>query len=389
MIIYLTILVILLFCIIVYDLGGTKQYREAHIRILLLIMICVSGFSYRLGGDGIGYMKEYGEYGTLKDLSFSYLTKFDGRQPAWVLLVTLCKTITIDFWLFKMIQAIVLNVAYFKAIRYSTKYVFSAILVYYVLIYFNQNFQLLRESFAISCFLLALPSFSQNKWKKYYLLSILAFLFHEGAFFLFVLPFIKILGINKYSVLFYLIGTTVIIIKASDILEYLMILSTSGDISNDKFYFYFQNKESAYNFSSITNVVLSIMIPVIILWYYKKKNITLTYFYPAVVSLCIYSFSLVLPIVYRFGNYVLLFNYILITDFIIKWVGNQKAQIAFKLSCISFLLFVFVGFKARFYFTENYGETRYKEYVQYYPYASVFEKYEDPDREALARSLGF
>ena len=380
-------MLLLLFCVIVYDIGGNRQYREPHIIIILLAFIFISGFSYRLGGDGIGYMKAYKQYGDITDLSFSYLMSFPGKQPGWVLLSTLCNTITNDYFLFKFIHAVILNTAYVKTIKKNAKFVFSALTVYFVLIFFNQNFEVLRESFAIAFFLFSLPFFYQNKWKKYYCFVLLAFLFHEGALFLVVLPLIKLFGFGKKTLILYIIAFVLFFLYASDILQYILTLSTSGEVENDKLWYYFHDIETEYEFNSLSNFVLNILFPVLVLFYYKRKNINIPYLIPAIVSLFIYLASTVLPMFYRFGNYVAIFNYLIITDFIFIYFMTRKATKVLKLSLIMLVFTVFVGFKARYYFERNYGETRYKIYVQYYPYASIFDKYEDPDREAMANEL--
>ncbi len=387
MTIYLIILLFILIGVFVYDIGSCCQYRDSHIYLILVMLIFVSGFAYRLGGDGMMYVQEYKSMRTIPDLSISYLLGFQGRQPGWVFLCTICKTITSDYWLFKLTHAFIVNTAYVIAIKRHTNYVFSALLAYYILIFFNQNFQILRESLAISLFLLSLPSFYENKWIKYYLFAFLAFFIHEGAAFLFLLPLIKILGFNKYSIALYICSAVLFVVYASDMLQLLMTLALSGDIDNDKFYFYFHDLESSESTSGIGNVILNLIIPFSILLYYKVKGIKITYLFPALFSLIIYTFSMVLPIVYRFGNYVLIFNYLLLIDFLFTWFSSIRYSIKYRLAFISLFLFSFIGFKARIYFIGNYGEGRFKQYVQYFPYASVFDEYEDPEREFFIKQL--
>lgn len=387
MTLYLLLLFLILFGFLVYDIAGGCRYKEYAIYATLALMVFISGFAYRLGGDGMMYVMEYKNYGTLSDLSIPYLFGFHGRQPGWVLLCTICKTITSDYWLFKLTHAFIVNTAYVIAIRRHTNYVFSGLLAYYVLIFFNQNFQILRESLAISIFLLSLPSFYENKWIKYYLFAFLAFFIHEGAAFLFLLPLIKILGFNKYSIALYIGCSLLFAVYASDLLQLFMTLALSGDIDNDKFYFYFHDLDSSESTSGLGNVILNLIIPFSILLYYKVKGITISYFYLALFSLIIYTLSMVLPIVYRFGNYVLIFNYLLLIDFLFTWFSSFKYSIKYRLAFVSIILFSYIGFKSRIYFIGNYGETRFKEYVQYFPYASVFEEYEDPEREVFIKQL--
>ncbi len=381
MIIYLTILVILLYCILVYDLGGAKQYRETHIRLILFALILISGLSYRLGGDGIGYMKEYGEYGDITDISYNYLTGFRGRMPGWVLLCTLCKTITNEYWFFKLVHAIILNVAYVLVVKRNAEFVFTSLLFYFVLIYFNQNFQLLRESLAISCFFFALPSYYKGKWWQYFIWIFIAISFHEGAIFLLFLPLIKLLGVNKYSIVLYIILGILLIRYASTILEFLIGFQVDGEIQ-DKIYHYTRQMDSQYDFTYWGNSILNIFLPLMILCYYFKKKQRIEYLYPAIIGIFIYLVSLVVPIAYRLSNYFLIFNYMLITDFLIRCLSHMKYSKSIRLCLTYMFLISFLLFKARMYLL-NYGETNIPSYVQYYPYASVFEKYEDPSRERL------
>jgi len=387
MILYLLLLFLIILGFLIYDIDGGSQYKEYAIYTTLALMVFISGFSYRLGGDGLIYLLEYRRYSSLPDVNFSYLCGFNGRQPGWVLLCTICKTITSDYWLFKLVHAIIVNTAYVIAIKRHTNYVFSGLLVYYIIIFFNQNFQILRESLAISIFLFSLPSFYNNKWIKYYALAFLAFLFHEGSAFLFLLPLIKVLGFNKYSIALYLFGAILFAFYASDLVQYFMTLALSGDIDNEKFYFYFHDIESSGKSSVYGNILLNLIIPIVILVYFKIKDVKISYLYPALFSLIIYTFSLVLPIVYRFGNYVLIFNYLVIIDFLFVFFSSPAFSRKYRYLFVSSLLFFYVGFKARVYFVENYGETRFKTYVQYFPYASVFEEYEDPDREVFLKQL--
>ena len=385
MIIYLTLLVVLFFCIITFDLGGAKQYREFHIRLILFALIFISGFSYRLGGDGIGYMLRYKQYGDITDISYTYLLGFHGRMPGWVLLCTLCKTVTNGYWFFKLVHAIIVNVAYVTVIKKNTKFVFTGLLFYYILIFFNQNFQILRESLAISFFFFSLPAFYEGKWLRYYILVLLSMSFHEGAAFLLLLPIMKILGINKRSIIIYVLACFLFVRFASNILEMLLGVQVEGEIQG-KIYAYQEGIDSDYHFNSWSNYLLNIFFPLYILYYYYKKNIQIPYIYPVVASLLLYVVSSVVPIGYRLVNYVLIFSYILIADFLIEFIMNHVKEKRFRLMCYSVGIFSFILFKGRMY-TLNYGDTNIPSYVQYYPYASIFEEYEDPTRERLFNLL--
>ena len=385
MIIYSSIILILLFCIIEYDIRGIRQYRERFIKLLLLILVCVSGLAYRLGGDGIGYFHEFKQYGNISDVSYNYLMGFQGRMPGWVLLCTLCKTITDSYWFFKIVHALILNVAYINVIKRNTPYVFTGILFYFVLIYFNQNFKLLREALAISFFFFSIPSFYEGKWLKYYIYILLAISFHEGALFLLLLPMIKLFGINKYSISFYIILGLLFIKYASSVLELIVGIQVDGEMQG-KIFHYAKEIDTQYEFSFYGNVVLNIMLPLLIIVYSIKNHINIKYMYLVIMGIVIYLSSLVVPIFYRLSNYFLIFNYMLICDFVLFYILTKIRPIQFRLLYVFAILFPFLLFKGRMYLL-SYGDTNLPSYVQYYPYASIIEKYEDPQRERLYKMM--
>ena len=364
-----------------FDLRRVKQYREFFLRMILLILIFVSGFSYRLGGDGIGYTYEYKQYGDITDISYSYLMSFQGRMPGWVLLSTICKTIIPDYWFFKLVHALILNVAYVLLIKRNATNVFTGLLFYFVLIYFNQNFQLLRESLAISFFFFALPSYYSGKWFKYYIYIIIAMTFHEGAVFLLLIPLVKVLGVNKYSVCLYILGGFLFIKYAPAILETFIGVQVGGEVQG-KIFHYSKQIDTQYDFTYWGNSIVNILFPLLILYYYYKKRITIVYIFPVIICLLVYLASLVIPIAYRLSNYLLIFNYILVADFIIRWISQMRLSYSLRMPLSFIIVLSFLLFKARMYLL-NYGETNIPSYVQYYPYASIFEKYEDPLRERL------
>ncbi len=386
MIIYLSIIILLLFCIIEYDIRGIRQYRERFIKLLLLLLICVSGFAYRLGGDGLLYFHEFKQYGNISDLSYNYLMGFKGRMPGWVLLCTLCKTVTDSYWFFKIVHALIINIAYVAVIKRSTPYVFTGILYYFLLIYFNQNFSIMREALAISFFFFSIPSFFEGKWLKYYLYILLAISFHEGSAFLLLLPMIKLFGMNKYSISFYFVLGFLFILNASSVLGLIADIQFDGEIQG-KIFHYTKDIDTQYEFSFYGNVVLNIMIPLFIVVYSIKNHIIIKYKYMAIIGIAVYLSSLVVPIFYRLSNYFLIFNYMLICDFVISYFLSIIKPVQIRLLYVLVILLSFLLFKGRMYLL-NYGDTNLPSYVQYYPYASIIEKYEDPQREKLYTFYG-
>ena len=176
---YVLILILIVYCVYKYDICHNIQYRTEWLCLLLLIFTIVSGYSYRLGGDNISYINEFSEY-SLGNVSLKDLCMYPGRQPLWVLLSLLCKTLFNDYWFFRLIHAIILNTLFVVAVKRLTSHVFTALLFYYVLMFFEYNFQIMRQSISISIFLYSITAYRQNKWVQYYVINLVSCLFHEA-----------------------------------------------------------------------------------------------------------------------------------------------------------------------------------------------------------------
>ena len=196
----------------------------------------------------------------------------------------------------------------------------------------------------------------------------------------------KIIGLNKTSLFIYLFLGVLFLRYASDVLELLIGVQVDGEVQA-KISHYNSELDTQYQFTYWGNSLLNIFFPLFILYYYYRKKIDIPYLYPSVIGIILYIMSLVVPILYRLTNYCLIFNYILIADFIISRLQSMKIDKQLQLALTYVFLITFLGFKGRMYFL-NSGASNIPAYVQFYPYASVFDKYEDPTRERLYRIRG-
>ena len=139
--------------------------------------------------------------------------------------------------------------------------------------------------------------------------------------------------------------------------------------------------ETDYVFTTFSNTILNVFIPLLILICYKRKSVTINYLYPAIFGILLYVTSLVIPMAYRLSNYFLIFGYLIITDFVSGIFMKRHRSILLLVVILS----AFLLFKSRMYLLP-YGESGIPSYVQYYPYASIFDKDIDQERERLYRS---
>lgn len=374
---YLFFIVICIYCIIQFDIKKKDKQGKKFFYFLLVYLIVLSGFSYRLGVDIITSEDKYREVSDMSSMSWRYLNSFYGKMPGWIFFCTICKTIVSSFWFLKLIHAIIVNTLIFLAIKNNIKYVFSGILVYFCLIYFEFNFQILRESIAISVFLFSLRYFYDQKWTKYYLMVIICISFHESAIVLLFIPIIRYFKTNFFSLSIVTGLAILIIVFAQNISDYLLSMYLSGDIS-DKIAYYSEDIDTNKAIA-VVNFLINVVFPVTCLFVFKEELMKVKYVMLIIVYALIYSMGLWLPIMYRFNQYFILlyfFFYLEIFKILSYKLDKKKRQV----SLLYFTLYlIFILFRARMYFTVT--DSGQPVYVQYYPYSSIFTKEVDANRE--------
>lgn len=379
---YLIILLVILFCVIHFDiLGYSKNSHKWYLSIWIYLTL-VSGLAYRLGGDGIVYVWQYPYlYNTDEGFGWEALTSYNNRLPAWVLLNKLCKLVTTDYWFFKFVHAIIVNSLFGYYIKTNTKYIFSSTLIFYVLLYFDLNFQLLRQVLAIGFFLYGLKYYNTNKWLKYYLLCISAVLFHESALIAFVFPFMKLIKLNLKTLPF-LLASVFILFYVGKQLFNSVLFSLIGSLE-EKALTYYADGESSSFATMLLNILLSSIIPLIVTCYTKKNDVNSK---GAVVYGLCYAIGCNVTIFYRFSMFYQIFSYVFYIELFYSVCANitQSFKYNKRFFVISYLFIVlfFLAYRGRMYFSP-YGDTGKPTWVQYYPYSSIITKEKDPEREQL------
>lgn len=394
---YILILILILYGVYSFDIRQLNDRHDRYYYFLLIILILISGLGYRMGGDCIGYMREYPQYLLGDGFSWGALNAYPGRQPGWVLLCKICRSITENFWLLKMTQAILYNSMVFYGLKRLTPHRFTAVLFYFILIYFDTNFQILRQAIAMGFFLVAVTCLMKEKWLKYYILIFVAIAFHESAVICLLFPVIKFIRINRTSLIVISLLFVSIIAFIGPMLE-LLLTNYIPEVFRDKLLFYAQEIETGGTFSFYLNVVLSFVIPLI--YVYLRRNLVSNDIIGkgALFYGLLYTVNLYFPIFYRLSYYFIFFFYLLYIDLFyqVSFYGIRFYRSLKKDGCkkklrnakyiYSFLIICFLLIKSRFYFS-SYGETGMPHWVQYYPYTSVIFKETDSTREQFIHKL--
>lgn len=387
--VYLLVFTLLLWGFFYHDICNVQKRKNYLYWITVGLLWAISAFSYRLGSDTINYMYEFSyETKTLFDLTSNDVFGDINRQPGWVLLMSLSKTVSSSFTFFKIIYAALLNLAVARFIYRNCTYKFTILLLYFSFIYFTLNFEVLREGLAISFFLFAVKYFFSKKWLKYYLFILIAISFHISAIPLLLLPILGIIKDSKFKIVitFFL---CVIIIILTDRVQGLFYNLLMFEAIGGKAFTYFSSDTygtSIVSISNIINYILNILIPLVVLYRaIKVKDGICKYSSMIIFYVLIYSLSLQLPIFYRFNNYFNLFYIIIYVEFFNFRLLFHSLSVRSKKIIGVIGVFAFCTLKFSVMTTPVEG---IPSYVRYYPYSSVFTKEIDKTREALYMRLG-
>ena len=380
--IYFIIFIFLFFLVLNFDFGVKKTSDNFWYKIAGLTLILVSGLRYKVGGDTLAYFDFFESYP-----SFSELKHYDFTtsrwDPMWVILSAISKSIYNDFTLFQIIHATFINLIVFKFVKNNTQYKFTAVLIYYLFFYIYFNTEIMRESLAVCFFLLAYPYYKSKSLVKYYLFTVVAFLFHSSAIITLLFPVFRYVSFNKKGV-FVLLGVFIVLNAASYLIPSALNFLLISDRLSGRFDIY---SELKVNWRGMLQIfILYALFPYVVLYFNKNilkrtelfKELYFLYFAIVTVVIVISGFARVI-------NYLAPFMFVLYADVIVSAIKRQIFMQHTNL--VVFIIFI-VSFvpKINYYrldMSRFYAGT--VKFNMYYPYSSVFFPEEYPFREILFR----
>ena len=375
--IYFIILFLLLFFTLIYDFFKVKSGKKIVYYIVLIGLICLSGFRYRVGGDTLMYMIVHPRLPSLSELGSNYAIN-EKLQPLWIFFVAVSKSITEEFYMIQLLHGIIINTLIFNFIKSNTKYIFTAILLYYIGYYGYFNFEILRESIAVAIFLYSIKFIKNKKWVAYYIISLLALSVHFSAIVLFVIPLLLKLKFNlSRALIIFILG----VIFGVFFIKILFSLNIGGGLV-ESIKLYLDYKPTFYGLISI--LVLYILYPWVIYKisnYYLKIESNLNNFLN--VYILIGASTSFFFIFFRFLNYLTPILFLFIAEIIhgVYRKGKFK-QVGLTSGILTFIVFSVIHMNAYFSDTSQFVESS-RWYSRWYPYYSIFDKEIDETREKL------
>lgn len=402
---YLSVIVLLFLLCYHFDYKKNKLYRKGWYIFILVVFILIAGLRYRIGVDTVRY-EELFDY--FPDLSEFFTFDFESTRfaPGYLFINAIVKSIIPNFVAMQFTVAIFVNVTLFYFIYHNTKNIFFALLLYFICQYFNYNFEILRESCAISMFLIGWPYFVKKKYWKYYVCVLFATLFHTSALVTIFLPLLRNrillpLFTISYRTIFVIIGVLAISIVVSSVFFDWIRLIQFSQIENYADIY----ENTVYAEGRDLNIIGLLVRTINIIIYplgagllLKSSHIHLPAFQRnpkylsalGIMLLCYIFFSIAstqIRIFYRFTNYFYPFLFIVLSTVNYKdiYINLQRYRLGFGVWCMLMLPYFALNIYGNF---ESLGDSGISKIHRYYPYESILDPKMDPTREQLFKYEG-
>lgn len=379
--IFLFVLIWILASCILFDFRkNNKNSKLINYWTICIALIIISGIKYRVGGDPLSYDDDYSGFPSFYQFAntdFSLLK----YEPSFYVIVAFCKLISPEFYIFQIFQAAVITYVVFKFLKANTIYIYSAILLYYILFYFY-FMEIMRETFCIALFLISIKYLLHKKYIIYYAISCVAFSIHLSASFLFIIPILykvcrqgwkKLILIFVAMVMMFglILKNPLIFIKIIPIKILMKIVS--------------YNLLEIYLPSVILNLIHIVALILLVQLSYKFYNTKDKLWYIPFLKIYILILLATMSVqgIYRLSNYVCVFEIIALVNLIKPiWLRAKKFQVSVckYTTAISFIIVLKIySFTMH---TEDYSPNTHF-YNLYFPYETIFHPVRHPWRENI------
>lgn len=364
--------------------------------VLMVILICIAGFRYKMGTDSIKYENYYHWQHTLSQFR-AYDFKDTRFAPLYVIVTTICRSITYDFMLVQFVVAIMVNCSIFYFFWKNSKHIFFAALLYYITMYTTFNMEVLREALAVSVFLWAWPCFKKGKWLKYYLYCLVAFLFHISALVMFLLPVFYLPWLRWFFTFgartwIICIGVlTLSFVMQLFFFDFIQMLAITENIAERaQVYSKTELSGATLNLLGVVTQLIKYMVYPLLALYFINKNfghnrqekqefqpqefMTLMAIYVALLAVGITIFL-------RYRNYFHIFAILTMSDWIFTTIRFGGKSVRLKLVYWVLLFAPLIGLQITYYWSDFNKSGSIKNYMMYYPYSNRFDEKIDPQRQ--------
>lgn len=361
-----------------YDIIGKRLYRDQWYLFMLVIFILLAGLRWRVGRDTVNYLFNfYHEYPSLDNFSLEEYPL--GRDPLYVLLNSVVKSLGGRFYVIQLIHAAFVNTLLFIYIKRHSKYIFTCIFFYAIWFYLGYSMEIMRGSMSIVICLYANDFLLEKNWIKGFLLYFIAFLFHAQTFVIFITPLLFFLRLNRFGLLILGVSIFVGFFIGGLIIEYFGLFELNDAIKGKAIgYSATDSLGASRSITGIVGVVIFVLTALFSLWRLKRNNpfCHLLCLEPCMMLFFIMQFfSIGLVLFYRYVEYYQIYAVFLYAELFVSIAKEKKygrCLAFFRAFAINILLFIAI-------YAGYFGSA--KTYVKYYPYSTVIDRTQNAERE--------
>lgn len=375
--IYILIIMLLAAFALLHDILGVRQGKTVSYWFSYFILVCLAGFRYKVGGDTYNYMFMH-DY--LPNLGMLFTTEvgFERLQPLWLVFSAISKSIGEDFFILQILHSVVINAVLFNYFEDNSKFRHTAVFIYSFSLFPIFNFEILRESLAICVFLIAVQYYLSKKWLRYYLLSVVAFLFHFSAVILFILPLIKNVQLKA--------GGLLILFTVSALLSPVLNSVLNSTIAVQMFGVAFGVYVN-YNytiFGLISILIMYLIVPYFFTWV-TQRRLSIKYKYGSLagVGLLVAACIPLYYIFYRFFNYFSVFFMLMACDAFHGVASLRKLRRIKLIVMLVSMSLIFIFYAGKYFQDTSHLSTSTRWYNRWYPYYSIFNPVSFPPRDVM------
>lgn len=177
MTIYLFVIFFLLLFIYFYDYKNRRQGDSFAFGLVFSLFVLIPSLSRDMGSDTLVYQGWFESLPQLFDFTENDFT----WEPLFCLFMSLLKTISSEWVVAHTLLILFINIPifYFCKRYVNSKYTF--LLIFFLLHFYEVNFEPLRQSCAMAMILWSLPYLQKKKYIKFYIFSLLSVGFHYTA----------------------------------------------------------------------------------------------------------------------------------------------------------------------------------------------------------------
>ena len=284
---YLTIFLIISFFALAESVSIESRVKRFGLLLVFFLLTLTAGLRYETGVDWRIYSGFYslippidqivtktGRAGIFHEIDLGY--------DVFTSTIKYCGgSIQTVFFLVSVLSSFFL----FKSLKKYTPYPLNSILVYYGLLYFMLDMSGLRQALALAIFLFSCQYIHERKFYRFFLLIVLATLFHWSSIVLLPLYFVCSRRLSLFTIVAFMIPALIIFffsIRWLDAIITLILPFFSNESLLTKGYIYTTTTEFTggwkLNLTTIFNISLSLAILILLITYRQELETRFKYF---------------------------------------------------------------------------------------------------------------